>query len=93
MLRNICKGTLAEKQGGWAHIGSGSLWVCSPQLGKVVHKPERQLEILLSERPGAVGLLDGLQCLLAVASMQLFRNLQKVCKIAIVKPAEISGVS
>ena len=59
----------------------------SPQLGKVMHKPERQLEVLLSERPGAIGLLNGLQRLLAVACMELLCNLQIVCRITIVEPA------
>ena len=77
---------------GLAHIGNGSLWVRSPQLGKVVHKPERQLEVLLSERPGAIGLLNGLQRLLAVACMQLLCNLQRMRRVNIEKPACISEV-
>ena len=60
--------------------------MCSSQLGKVVHKPERQLEVLLSEGPGAIGRLDSLQCLLTVACMQLFRNLQRAGKVTIVQP-------
>ena len=72
---------LLEASVGWAHVGTGSLWVRSPQLAKVMHKPERQLEVLLSEGPGAIGLLDGLQCLLAVACMQLLCNLQTMCRL------------
>ena len=82
-----------ESKIGLAHIGNGSLWKRSPQLGKVMHKPERQLEILLSERPGAIGLLNSIQRLLAVACMQLLCNLQIMCRMTIVEPAELSEMS
>ena len=54
------KHSCSEAQIGWAHNGNGRLWLRSPELGKVVRKPERQPEVLLSERPGAIGLLNGL---------------------------------
>ena len=97
-LENICKALFLfvwamKSKIGLAHIGNGSLWKRSPQLGKVMHKPERQLEILLSERPSAIGLLNSIQRLLAVACMQLLCNLQIMCRMTIVEPAELSEMS